>query len=324
MHDLWIAKRVVGLLCAPLLGSCLLLIDTTERQCKTNADCTSADLGTMCVEQVCVSAGCQGDSCTSTEPSRDGKCENDAQCADSTPRCLNETCVSSQVGAQWICQAEDMVRTNNMVRFSFHIIDFLSRQPPKNIVVNACLSHDVACAEPVSMYVDSDGTGHAQLEIPAGFVGFFEVKSESLTTLLYVTKPIWKNTSSQDLPILSMDALKLTAQITLLTIDPSTGLALLQALDCSDTPAAGVSFKLRGEGTETANSFYMVDQIPSLDAKLTTYDQISKAATGGFINVKPGFVFFSAYVGASENAPLIGEFNAVIRANTITYIDMHF
>jgi hypothetical protein len=67
MHDLSITNCVVGFLCIAALPACSLLIATHERQCKSDADCTTSGLGTLCVDQVCVdgpsSSGCQGDTC---------------------------------------------------------------------------------------------------------------------------------------------------------------------------------------------------------------------------------------------------------------------
>jgi hypothetical protein len=52
------------------------------------------------------------------------------------------------------------------------------------------------------------------------------------------------------------------------------------------------------------------------------YDSINNTASGGFINVPPGFVEFTARIGTDGIE--LGSFNAQIRARTITFIDMHF
>jgi hypothetical protein len=45
-------------------------------------------------------------------------------------------------------------------------------------------------------------------------------------------------------------------------------------------------------------------------------------ADGGFINLAPGFITFRAHLGVDGLE--LGRFNAQIRANTITYIDLSF
>lgn len=248
------------------------------------------------------------------------KCMTDRECTSSdTPRCFNGTCESREIADRWLCDPEDQMIKTTTVRYGFHIVDFLSGMPPKNIVVKACRNNDVACGEPVATFTDADGTGHAQFELPAGFLGFFDIRSDEMPALLYVTKPIYKNTLNRDVPLLSVSTVTITAIAAGVKFDDTKGLALLEAIDCSDTPAGGIQFKV---SDATANQFYLVDQAPNIDAKLTVYDEATNTADGGFINVQPGFVQFSAYVGL--DGLKLGSFNAQIRANTVTFIDMDF
>jgi hypothetical protein len=321
MHDT-ITNCVVGLLCVAAATSCSALIQTNERQCKRDADCVEAKLGTICVDQVCImDKECVGAECSMTNASAsEGPCASDKECTnDAAAHCLNKSCVSDEIANRWVCTADDQTVRPTMVRYGFHIVDFLSRQPPKGVVVHACRNNDVACAEPVATFTDMDKTGHAQFDLPSGFFGFFEVLSDSLPTLLYVTKPITRNTLNRDLPVLTPDTLLLLSGAIGFSLDTTKGLALLEALDCSDTPAGGIQFDIVGGA---ADQFYMVDQVPSKDAKLSAYDDTNNTANGGFLNVKPGFVTFSARLGA--NGLELGSFNARIRANAITFINMHF
>lgn len=321
MHDSSIASCVVGMFLTATLTSCSLLVHTSERQCKTDSECVDSKLGSRCMNQVCVApADCMGDSCgVMSPPLLEGPCANDQDCKDSqAPRCLSKTCVSREVGERWICTADDQTVRSATVRYGFHIVDYLSRLPPKNIVVKACRSNDVGCEEPVGTWVDNEGTGHAQFDLPSAFFGFFDIQSDSLPTLLYVTKPIVKHTLNRDLPMLTAETVQLLAGVVGFTYDNSKGLALLEALDCSDTPAGGIHFTMNG----MADSFYVVDQVPSREAKLTQYDEVNNTANGGFLNVSPGFVTFGARLGVDGLE--LGSFNARIRGDTITFVDMHF
>lgn len=322
MHDLLIANCVVGFLCALSLSGCSALIKTGDRQCKSNVDCTSSGLGTLCVDQVCVEGnGCQGAACMMSDAAvGNGKCSSDSDCMSaSAPRCNEGSCVSLEVAQQWLCAGPLQPSRSDTVRYEFHIVDFISGDPPKNIVAHACLNNDVVCAKPIATYLDKDGTGNARFELPYGFLGFFEVRSDALVTLLYVTKPIVKNTLTRDLPVVTADTLQLTASLSGIPFDPTKGLALLEALDCTDTPAGGVQFKVEDV---PADRFYLVDQIPSWDATVTSYDAQYNTATGGFSNVPSGYVTFSAYLGLA--GPELGSFNAQVRANSVTFVEMHF
>lgn len=323
MHDRSSAKHVVGFVCAalPLLTNCSLLIETNDRQCKADADCVSAKLGTLCVDQICVdSGGCQGTACSTSDSVINGKCSDDKQCSsDAAPHCwvANETCVSNEVYERWVCKDDGVPPT--IARYGFHIIEYVSRKPPKNIVVKACRYADSNCDDPVDTYVDSDGTGHAQFNLPTPFSGFFDISSDAVPTLLYVTKPIVKSTSNRDLPVPNAQTLGLVTQFTGYAFDPNKGLAFLEALDCDDIPQGGVNFAFL-DGT--ADPFYLINQTPNKDATLTVYDEVTNSANGGFVNVPTGFKNFSARLGV--DGLVLGQFNAQIRSGAITFIDMHF
>lgn len=282
-----------------------------------------AKLGTMCVQQVCMdtSACSQGECDASTASSESNlvgnMCEGDGDCGPKTPRCLNETCVDSHTGDLWLCPVGDNPQRPNNVRYNFHVIDFLGRPPPANIVAKACRNNDVACEEPVATYEDTAQTGNVQLVLPAGFMGYFEVKSDAIDTVLYVTKPIVKNTLDRDLPVLTIDTVDLLASLVGSPYDPNKGLAVLEALGCEDTPQGGIHFTSR----EGGDPFYLVDQVPDTNTQVSVYDAVNNSANGGFINIPPGFVQFSASVGV--DGLQLGSFNAQIRSRTITFIDMH-
>lgn len=320
MNDKLVGSCVVGMFSAALM-SCSLLIHTNERQCKNDDDCKASMLGDVCVDQVCIAkTECTGNECSvSNGAAREGPCMNDDECTSpDAPRCFKASCVSRDVALQWSCSSDDQTVKSPTIRYGFHVVDFLSRQPPKNLVVKACRSNDVDCVEPVGMFDDPDKTGHAQFDLPNGFFGFFEVKSDALPTVLYVTKPITRNTLNRDLPVLTMDTVGLLLGLIDYKADITKGFVLIEALDCADTPGGGVQFRM---GDKTAD-FYVVDQTPSRDAKLTVYDPSNNTADGGFVNVDPALLTFSARLGVDGLE--LGSFNARIRPNTVTFLDMYF
>jgi hypothetical protein len=325
MHDGLVVKGVAGIICAAALSACSLWLNTGERQCSKNDDCVTAGLGTVCVQQVCMDPGeCSGGACDDAATSESGvemlKCEVDDDCGSERPRCLNKTCVDSQTGDLWLCPPGEKPQRPDTVRYNFNVVDFVGRPPPLNIVARACKNMDIGCQQPVDQYEDLAQTGKVDLKLPGGFTGFFEIKSDAIDTLLYITKPIVKNTLDRDLPILTTETLDLLSSVLGLPYDPSKGLALLEAFDCSETSQEGIHFESR-EGGE---SFYMVDQVPTKGADVTVFDPKSNSANGGFINVPPGFVQFSAQVGSDDDGLKLGSFNAQIRPGTVTFIDMNF
>lgn len=294
------------------LAGCTLLAGLSDKQCEQDSDCVTPSFSGQCTRNVCV-ARTESDS---GEP--EGSCQTDDDCEDQLPACFKDTCVSSAVAETWICETLPESESS-VVHYGFHVVEFLSREPPANMVVRACRNNDVACTDPVGSFTDTTGDGYADFDLPNGFAGFFEINSDALQSLLYVTEPIVRDSQNRDVPVLDPSTVTLTATIAGFDYDETKGLAILEALDCTGNPAGGVHFTA---SREDADSFYIVDQVPSREAEITAYDAATNTADGGFINVSTGFVTFSAYLGVDGIE--LGAFNAQIRANTITFIDMHF
>jgi hypothetical protein len=317
--DSLLGRCLAGVLTAMTLTSCTLLLGLSDKQCATNSDCVEASLGDICVEHVCAYASsCQAGDCYKNDGGV-GMCEADKDCSGTdTPRCLRSQCVSAELFAQWSC-APQTHATTDTVQYSFGVVEFLSRQAPADVVVNACRNGDVGCAQPVATFTDTGRTGNVTLTLPRGFYGFFEVRSSELQALLYVTKPIVRDAQARDVPVLATSTVELLAELVGFPWDRDKGLALLEMMNCSGTPSGGVQFKTSRAATD---QFYIIDQIPSKEATQTKYDTTDNTADGGFINLEPGSITFSAHLG--EDGLELGSFNAQIRANTITYIELNF
>lgn len=269
----------------------------------------------------CASSGCDPSTSSSELMVNTSMCDVDSDCSGKTPRCLAKACVDRRSADYWLCPANDKTVMTATVRYGFHVVDFLSRAPPKGVRVNACRNMDIGCSQPVATSVDTDGTGEVQVTLPTGFTGYFEVRSEGeMDTLLYVTQPIVKNTRNRDLPVLTPDIVDITATTLGTPYDMEKGIVLMEAIDCSGTPQGGIHFATMDD----AIPFYLINQLPTKDQMLTVYDPTNNTADGGYINVPAGFATFSAQVGTDEDALQLGMFNAQIRPNTITFIDMQF
>lgn len=245
-------------------------------------------------------------------------CASSADCGSAKPHCLNEYCVDDGVAERWVCEHDNRSKAEN-VRYAFRVVDFLSRTPPKHVEAKACRSNDVACESPVDTYSDDDQIGYLQFTLPAGFLGYFEIESEFLTTLLYVTKPIVASSENRDVPLVSEEAYEKTAMLAGVDVLPDTGLVLLDAVDCTGTPAGGIEFKAHDVDVRR---FYLIDMVPNTKAEVTEYDAINNTADAAFVSVPSGFVTFSAHLGV--DGIQLQSFNATVRASSVTFIDMMF
>jgi hypothetical protein len=314
MYDSTILRYVFFLSCAASLAGCTALLSLGDKQCNQSADCVSAQLGDSCVDHVCIN----GKPYAGDSGGPGGACSTDKQCAGtSTPRCFHSACATMETYQRWTCSAVPDA-TQSTVKYGFKVVDFLSKKAPGKVVVKACRNSDAACVEPVSSWTDTAGTGDATLILPAGFFGYFEITSDEVPALLAVTQPITQDAENRDVPVLSASTVQLLAQLAGFPYDMTKGLALLEALDCLGMPQGGIQFT----ASRKADQFYLVDQVPSKEAQLTEFDPTDNTADGGFINLEPGFTTFAAHLGVGGVE--LGSFNAQIRANTITFIDMHF
>ena len=297
------------------ITGCTLLLGLGDKQCSSNAECVDSQLGDTCVDNICQLKSYDNDG---------GKgCEADRDCSGtSTPRCLRNYCVTSDVYSQWTCPAQTPATTDT-VKYSFKVVEYLSRKPPANLKVNACRNGDTNCASPVASFTDVGKTGSVVLTLDNGFQGFFEVLSDQLPALLYVTKPVVKDTENREVPALEPTTVAGLAGLAGLPFDDSKtkGVALLEMIDCNLKPASGVRFEIKPSAPDL---FYIINGVPSKDAKQTLYDGVDSTGDGGFLNLDKGLYTFTAYLGVEADAPQLGQFIAQIRANTITYIDLSF
>lgn len=324
MREALIVNRVVGMLGVVLLAGCSALIDLKGegQQCTSNDDCMSAKLGDSCQDHVCVetSATATGDA---GRPS-DGSCSRESDCSDDLPRCFNGACVSADIADRFLCAAAgddgSKVTYSGTVHYSVQILEYVTRRAPKNIVVKACSGTDVNCRTPIASFTDTLGNGLVELDLPKGFLGYFEVSSDATPAVSYVTKALTEDTRDRDLQIPSAASLEGLAAVAGVTVDQGKGLVLLEAFDCAAMSSGGVQF-VAGSGMSEATPFFIVNGVPNREALVSVYNSDTDVSDGGFINMSPGFVNFTARYGV--DGPLLGSFNANIRAGTVSFIDMY-
>jgi len=317
-----LVPRVVGWCGAMfLLAGCSALIDVAGTQCDTDNQCRTQSLGDRCVEHVCISSDGEQASGTLEGAVKSGRCSRDNDCPGSEPRCMRSQCVSREVAEKFLCTAPEKVAAESgMIKYSFKVVEFVSRKPPQNLSATACRSNDVSCTKPWGPVTDRAGDGVLEFQLPRGFLGFVEVRSsDALTTLSYVTKPLLMDTVDRDLQLSSRETVSALSMFNNQGYDDTKGVVILEAFDCTGTPAGGVHFtESKGEGSP----FYIVNNVPNSDVKQSVVDPATGAAAAGFLNEPPGFITFSARWGV--DGPVLGEFNALVRANSMTFVYMYF
>jgi hypothetical protein len=319
------ARAATWLLLVPMLASCSWLIDVDGDQCDSNSDCDRPGLSGSCQRGVCVElessrGNCDGGDCSAPpDDEPDGvSCLGSMRC-ENGEICFKDQCVQERDVERFVCDDAPEPEETDLVHFEMHTLEFVSQMPLADMVVSACRANDVGCDSPVATFEDTEDTGTIALDLPFDFGGFLEVRSSNaLTALWYFTEPLRAPRAAKDLLVPSSDTVQLLASVTGYARDMSKGLVILEAFDCEDVSVGGVHFE---ESKMGALPFFIVDELPNSEATVTVRDEMNDIAIGGFFNATPGFTLFTARLGLE--GPKLGEFNANVRANTVTYLDIH-
>jgi hypothetical protein len=302
------------------LSACSALIDVSGHQCETDVQCRDRQLGDMCSENVCITAPQQMAGGIQDSARRNDPCVRETDCSAATPRCMRGACVSQDVADMFLCRPQPAPPIDAaIVRYSFKVIEYVMRLPPANISARACRGNDVKCTNPIMPVRIVQETGSVEFELPRGFLGFFEVLSDAVPALSYLTKPIEVDTVDRDLQLSAPQTFMTFAMLDGAEIDDTKGVALLEAFDCQGTPVGGVHFE---SSVGNVRPFYIVNHVPNRAASVSSLDTVNNVADGGFMNVEPGFVTFTARYGVG--GPVLGSFNVAVRASTFTFVDMYF
>jgi hypothetical protein len=301
------------------LSACSALIDVSGRQCENDMQCRERQLGDVCSGNVCITLPEQSMSTVQENQRRDQSCSTDADCSGSTPRCMRAMCVTQNIADMFLCSPPAAPPGGATVKYKFKAVEYVARMAPGNITARACRGADASCQiaiEPTSIDQES---GDVEFDLPRGFLGFFEVRSDAVPALSYRTKPIDRDIVDRPLQLSSPETFMTLATLDGAEVDETKGVALLEAFDCQGMPVGGVHFETNVQGTRP---FYIVDQVPNHNVSVSSLDAVNNVANGGFLNIEPGFVSFTARYGVG--GPILGTFNAAVRANTFTFVDMYF
>jgi hypothetical protein len=301
------------------LSDCSLLIHVDDNQCQQDVDCTRLGLGTSCQRGVCVTntdGHCDAGICSVVGNAIATTCNDDSQCGSGDDRtCWNAQCFERADVQQFQCDVS--APAANEVQFKLPIRELASQKAPSGLFVSACRVLDPSCNHIAASYFDADGSGQVSLILPNDFIGFLEIHSDrNLTTLYYLTRPPAPDTTANTLYLYSSDTLAMLGEMLGTSVDSSAGVALLDVLDCNGKPVGGIDLVASTKTT----AFYFVDGAPSHDGDTTSLSDAGNSGLAGFLNAPPGSISFSARLGA--DGPVIAKFNANVRANTLTYIDI--
>jgi hypothetical protein len=87
---------------------------------------------------------------------------------------------------------------------------------------------------------------------------------------------------------------------------------LLNAFDCEEAPAGGLTYSIGGTPDPATFIFYLVDGVPTTATTVT-----DATGYGGLVNVPEGFSAITAKLAASGRK--VSDISILVRAGHITY-----
>jgi len=319
-HAAWLV-HLAALSGIALSPGCSALIDVDGHQCQTDTDCTQNNLGATCQSNVCVPAPDTSSTANGAASTDTLSCTGDADCSGDAPRCLvaTDVCVSDELAQQFSCPLPAPAEAAATVRFSFNVRLFVERaNAPANLVVKACEVGDLKCMAPMKMFTDTEKTGAVELDLPPGVPVYFEITSEGLPVLVYFSLiPETDVTLTRNILVPTQEVIAALTATLNIPFSIENGITLIELEDCTGRTAAGVHVT---QNPPSGDSFYFKSDQPFRNEVVTTTDDVYDHAYGGFSNVTPGGVDFSAYAG--ESGPLLRSLAAQVRANTVTYVEL--
>jgi hypothetical protein len=265
--SLWLTRRL-GALCAVLIASmsaCTFVFDAGLKQCDVDADCAERGFANS--------------------------------------QCVNEICQAAPEDPIWGCLDDGpLATTDDIVPFELKVTT-TSQVPITNATVRACSRLQPArCENVIGAPVSVNGAGVAKLEVPQSFNGYFEVygplgpdvDDPNFVRILVYMPPREIVRGGKDRGVFGFSKQSLSDLATFIdaSFNDATGLVVLSALNCQANLVPNVTFELVTESARTGNEtkrFYTYETLPSKDAT-----QTDGSGTGGFTNLQPGVVAFSA------------------------------
>lgn len=302
MDFLCLAGRVA--LAVWLLGGagCSLALKTDGEQCTVDADCAargSAFAGTVCTpNNVCK------------------QCNVDADCTSrgAGDVCTNNVCTAKVVqDPKWGCIGNvQPLPTGSMTQVKVQLVDLLSMQPVSSgLTVKLCAKLDPTCAHALATPAP-DAMGFVSVMVASNFDGYLDVTDASSTMYLHsliFIDPAVVAQNSTILLVSSGEEMSL-AQFAQVTVDPTMGLLLVPAVDCTGARTAGASVSAAPAGNETP--FYVIGNTPSKTATET-----DTSGNMGFVNAVPGDVTVTGTLGPGGKE--FGKVTTIVAAGSLTY-----
>jgi hypothetical protein len=278
------SARAAAIVASMVLSlQCSLAIDAEREQCSTTADCRAR--GGEFAESVCKNSVCIADPAWS--------------------------CVSEEASTVTEPSTKQFV-----VRIP--VISVLSQAPMAGVTARMYRKIDVDAANPLGDPVVSDAKGVIELTVDSGYDGFLTLSHADIGPSLYFfNPPVKKNETVAPIRLASPAMVSALFQQVGKTFDPTRGIVVLTAEDCTGAPAGGIAFTSTMSDAAT-QPFYSVDGLPTTSTQST-----DASGYGGLIGLTPGTLAITGSRNAvGDTTEAIGKLSLFVKASSVSYSRM--
>lgn len=268
---------------AALLASCSVLIDVDGKQCESNADCAALSRGSVCQQNICVSA------------------DGDA----------GATGAGGSPEDPLVCKARE-TSEEPKVKYTFAPIFANAPQTPKPFTIKACGQLDLDCENPVVPELEVNAGEPVDFEVPTGFAGYFEIHNpDTLDALLFMARPVIQDTVGWNVTVPNEGLVAQLGLATGETVDPELGIILALARDCDAKPLEGVTFS----NSEGGLGFYIIANLPN-----TKITETGAQGAAGYVNIPISTTALSGVHNASGKT--LGPSSVRVKPHWISLVEI--
>lgn len=284
----------VAIVALSALMGCSLLVDVSDEQCSSPADC--AGRGPQFAGRTCIDRVCAFPSASATDG---GAPDAEAAAPDERFACRSKSKPAADPSVK--------------AKFQVALYSILSNEAVPGVTAKVCSRPDQLCSAPAET-ATSAADGLLTANASVGFEGYFEINHPDFTkTLFMLNPPLAKDVRLPATPLVVDFLVNSYARMLLGgPNEPDLGFMLIRATDCTLATIKGMTVEL-GTVHPKTKRFFVTENTPRVDI-----DETTDEGALGFWNVPVGAVSVTLFEKASGKR--LGASTVVVRAGWLTYI----
>jgi hypothetical protein len=269
-----------------------------------------------CVFSICLAAvSVAGSACSLTVESDRVQCKTDKDCSARGAAYAGYVCTDSmcEPDPTWACldqKSSDLTPTGTV-----HVVlttqDLLSQKPIQGVSLTLCAKLDANCQLPIAQY-QSDQSGQIDVEMPAGFDGYFQTEGAGLYPMLFFPPSTRAQRAPGTLPMVANSFFGTMFSGVGGPVGSDRTVVMTTALDCLGKPAAGLALS-SAQADDRTVGYVIQGGLPSRTAATT-----DDSGNGGFVNLPPGNAVITSTMAANNR--LVGTIAVQTRVGHITMV----